>query len=217
MAILLPCDLSTWPSVMSYLKVLASGLDTIHDAIVIFLQIHDLCNIAILHPEDARIHNDQMFDHLYEVIENQFSEEDKKRFLKKTLPCIAKFAASLPTLKSDKFDYLIASRAAKLDLDRRFVASLIANAFLSTLPLKAKELMPKNMPDVTFATLFPNLSTDFCSALRFKGFLEYFDVLEDEIPLGKISYELQVKSSKSPKVSTKLPIFILILMDSFFI
>ena len=41
MAILLPCDLSTWPSVMSYLKVLASGLDTIHDAIVIFLQIHD--------------------------------------------------------------------------------------------------------------------------------------------------------------------------------
>ena len=197
MAILLPSDLSTWPSVISYLKVLASGLDTIHDVIVILLQIHDLCNIAILHPEDARPHNEQMFDHLYEVIENQFSEEDKERFLKKTLPCIARFAAALPNVKTSKFEYLITSRASKFDLDRRFVASLAANAFLSTLPLKAKELWPQNMPDLTFATLFPNLSNDFCSALRFKGFLEYFDILEEEGPCGKVSYELHVKSMKN--------------------
>lgn len=196
MGILLPCDLSTWPSVTSYLSVLASGLDSVQDAIVILLQIHDLCNVAILNNDDVRDHNEHMFDHLYEVIEHQFSPEDRQRFLKKTLPCIAKFAEALPQLRPNKFEYILASRPTKLQLDRRFVASLAANAFMSTLPLKAKELWPFGMPDITFATLFPVLSNDFCSALRFKGFLEYFDILEEEGPCGRISYELLIKSPK---------------------
>ena len=55
MGILLPCDLSTWPSVVSYLNVLTSGLDSIQDVIVVLLQIHDLCNISIFNDEeDAR-------------------------------------------------------------------------------------------------------------------------------------------------------------------
>ena len=52
MGILLPCDLSTWPSVVSYLNVLTSGLDSIQDVIVVLLQIHDLCNISIFNDED---------------------------------------------------------------------------------------------------------------------------------------------------------------------
>jgi hypothetical protein len=82
-------------------------------------------------------------------------------------------------------------------LDRRFVASLAANAFMSTLPLKAKGLWPLEMPDVTFASLFPSLSSDFCSAIRFKGFLEYFDILDEEGPCGRVSYELCMKSTKN--------------------
>ena len=196
MSILLPCDLSTWPSVTSYLNVLASGLDTVQDVIVILLQIHDLCNVAILNEEDARFHDNHMFDHLFEVIENQFSPVDRERFLKKTLPCMARYAAALPQLRPAKFEYFLASRPGKVHMDRRFVASLAANAFMSTLPLKAKELWPHGMPDVTFATLFPALSADFVSALRFKGFLEYFDILEEEGPCGRISFELKVKSTK---------------------
>lgn len=199
MPILLPCDLATWPSVVSYLNVIASGLDTVQDVIVILLQIHDLCNVSVF--DETREHNEHIFDHLFEVIEHQFSPEDRQRFLKKTLPCIARYASALPELKPTKFEYLLASRPAKLHLDRKFVAALIANAFMSTLPLKAKELMPFGMPDVTFATLFPCLSSDFCSALRFKGFLEYFDVLEEEGPCGHVTYELQVKSIRErPKL-----------------
>ncbi len=197
----MPCDLTTWSSVTSYLNVLASGLDNIHDVIVVFLQIHDLCNVAILDENDAREHNEHMFDHLYEVIEHQFSPGDRERFLKKTLPCIARCAAALPDLRPTKYEYILASRACSLHLDRRFVASLAANAFLSTLPLKAKELWPRGMPDLTFATLFPTLSSDFCSALRFKGFLEYFDILEDEVPYGFVNYELVVKSLKDKPLS----------------
>ena len=93
MGILLPCDLSTWPSVVSYLNVLASGLDSIQDVIVVLLQIHDLCNVDIFNDEDgARDHNENMFDHLYQVIETQFSPEDQERFLKKTLPCLARYS-----------------------------------------------------------------------------------------------------------------------------
>jgi hypothetical protein len=110
-----------------------------------------------------------MFDHLFQVIEHQFSPEDKERFLKKTLPCLARYAIALPDLKPPKFEYILASKPTKFNLDRKFVASLAANAFVSSLCKKSKRLWPHGLPDITFATLFPLLSSDFCSALRFKG------------------------------------------------
>jgi hypothetical protein len=100
MSILLPCDLATWPSVTSYLSVLASGLENIQDVIVILLHLHDLSNIAILDTSPVRPHNDELFDELFQVIEHQFSTEDRHRFLSKTLPCMAKYAAALPQLRS---------------------------------------------------------------------------------------------------------------------
>ena len=120
--------------------------------------------------------------------------QDRTRFLKKTLPCIAKYAGALPELKPQQsdFDYILASKSANVKLDRRFVASLAANAFLSTLPVKSKNLWPLNMPDLSFHTLFPSLNKNFISALRFKGFLEYFDLLEEEGPCGRISYNLKI-------------------------
>ena len=75
MSILLPCELSTWSSVTSYLEVLTSGLDSVQDVMVALLQIHDLCNVAILNPEDARPHDECMFDEFYEVIEHQFTDQ----------------------------------------------------------------------------------------------------------------------------------------------
>ncbi len=195
--VLLPCDLSTWPPVSQYLSVLASGLDSIQDAIVVFLQIHDLCNVPVLSNTPARRHDEHIFDELLTVIDRQFPPQDRERFLKKTLPCIARYAGALPQLqRSAKFNLTLASQPHKLELDRRFVASLAANAFLSTLPLRGKGLLPLGLPDLTFATLFPGLSTDFCSALRFKSFLEYFDILEEEGPCGKVSYELHVLKDK---------------------
>ena len=117
----------------------------------------------------ARNHDENMFDHLFQVIEHQFSPEDKERFLKKTLPCLARYAIALPDLKPPKFEYILASKPTKFNLDRKFVASLAANAFVSSLCKKSKRLWPHGLPDITFATLFPLLSSDFCSALRFKG------------------------------------------------
>ena len=92
-----------------------------------------------------------------------------ERFLKKTLPCLARYAIALPELKPPKFEYILASNPTKFNLDRKFVASLAANAFVSSLCKKSKRLWPHGLPDITFATLFPLLSSDFCSALRFKG------------------------------------------------
>ena len=92
-----------------------------------------------------------------------------ERFLKKTLPCLARYAIALPDLKPPKFEYILASKPTKFNLDRKFVASLAANAFVSSLCKKSKRLWPHGLPDITFATLFPLLSSDFCSALRFKG------------------------------------------------
>ena len=209
MSILLPCELSTWSSVTSYLEVLASGLDSVQDVMVAMLQIHDLCNVAILNPEDARPHDECMFDEFYEVIQHQFTDQDRTRFLKKTLPCIAKYAGALPELKptcQSDFDYILASKSANVKLDRRFVASIAANAFLSTLPVKSKNLWPLNMPDLSFHTLFPSLNKNFISALRFKGFLEYFDLLEEEGPCGRISYNLKINNTKQfhEKNNTKL-------------
>ena len=68
MGILLPCDLSTWPSVVSYLNVLTSGLDSIQDVIVVLLQIHDLCNISIFNDEDdARYGKYQLWSFKLEI------------------------------------------------------------------------------------------------------------------------------------------------------
>ena len=62
--------------------------------------------------------------------------------------------------------------------------------------MKCKDVWPLNMPDLSFQTLFPSLNKDFISALRFKGFLEYFDLLEEEGPCGKISYNLKNRPIK---------------------
>ena len=113
-----------------------------------------------------------------------------------------RYATALPQLKPPKFEYILASRPSRLNLDRKFVASLAANAFMSSLCLKSKRLWPHGLPDVTFATLFPSLSTDFCSALRFKGFLEYFDILQDEGgPCGRVCYELHINPIRKEIVS----------------
>ena len=76
--------------------------------------------------------------------------------------------------------------------------------FMLSLCKKSKKLWPHGLRDVTFETLFPCLSTDFCSAIRFKGFLEYFDILQEEGgPCGRISYELHVNAIRKDTLEEK--------------
>ena len=54
-----------------------------------------------------------------------------------TVPCMARYAISLQELRpSAGFGYCLSSVASSLALDRRFVASLVANAFFSTFPYR---------------------------------------------------------------------------------
>ncbi len=73
--------------------------------------------------------------------------------------------------------------------DRRFVASLIANAFFSTFPKGHQSTILKLVvPRLSFKTLFGNLHESLDQAFRLRNLLNYFDILQAE---GKFySYNL---------------------------
>ncbi len=67
------------------------------------------------------------------------------------------------------------------------MASVAANAFFSTLPGRMCKSTTLSIGErVSFKTLFGKLDSSLDQALRFRHFLNYFDVLDVEEPWGHV-------------------------------
>lgn len=170
MEVTLPCDLPTWEAVQEYLMVLQSGDITVEEMIVAMLRIYDICNIkpgsgdgtATACVEIGEL-DESIFDNFREVVENSFSPRERERFMSRTLPCMARYAIALKELKpkSNPFSYQLKGYESSLGLDRRFVASLVANIFFSTMVRRpgisddeSIGIPELEASDVTFTTIF---------------------------------------------------------------
>ena len=189
---ILPCDLPLWPKAQELLVSLQSSttMDQVADCMI---KLHALCNVA----SDVNFKEDESeFEREIRIfqfiVENQFTAEERERFMSRTLPCMARFAVSLAELRpttykedlegvslrlskplapSSKRRSLPASKICKqVNLDRRFVASIAANAFFSTLPrTSAQELgLQMRHERVSFHVLFDSLHCSVDQAFRWE-------------------------------------------------
>ena len=161
----------------------------VDEAIEAMRRVRRLCDLSV--NDGAKTAPDDRLGALREVVATQFSDRESRRFVEQTLPCISRFAVSLRELRPTKvkFRYSLSGvrSSASQSLDRRFVASLLANAFLSTLPLRSSNAIPA-LPEFSFRGLFGNIKQSYVQASRLRSLLNYFDVLNAEEPLGHVVF-----------------------------
>ena len=155
-------------------------------------RVRRLCDLSVNDGSKAA-QNDDRLGSLREVVATQFSDRESRRFVEQTLPCISRFAVSLRELRPSKvkFRYSLSGvrscASSQQSLDRRFVASVLANAFLSTPPVRSTRAIPA-LPEFSFRSLFGNLKQSYMQASRLRSLLNYFDVLNAEEPLGHVVF-----------------------------
>ena len=158
-------------------------------------RVRRICDLSASDGSTAVV--DDELGALREVVATQFSDRESRRFVEQTLPCISRFAVSLRELRPAKvrFRYSLSGvrSAASQSLDRRFVASLLANAFLSALPTRSPGAMPA-LPEFSFRSLFGNIKRSYMQASRLRSLLNYFDVLHAEEPLGHVVFARHIAS-----------------------
>ncbi|XP_022093463.1 uncharacterized protein LOC110980795 isoform X2 [Acanthaster planci] len=129
-------------------------------------------------------------------LEHVASEAEQERFFQRVLPTIARLAGHIEAWRpQEAIQYMVQQQESSVCLDRRFVASVVANAFLCTFP---KQPNPQ-LNSINFDEFFQFLicsSTKNSQAAKLRCILNYFDRLADvdmERDLtGQISYIRQV-------------------------
>ena len=194
--VILPCDLPLWPNAQELLAKL-QRVAYISEAIDLMLELHKLCNIAAFDEdkEDEVLIQKELRTFQF-IIERQFTENERDRFLSRTLPCLARFAVSLKELKPCKNgdNLLICLQGEKescANFDRRFVASIAANFFFSTFPRSSSDCLNLKLihDRISFHLLFGQLHSSVNQAFRLRNFLNYFDILDEEEPWGHLKIE----------------------------
>ena len=159
-------------------------------------RVRRICDLSASGGAKAAAVDDELAA-LRDVVATQFSDRESRRFVEQTLPCISRFAVSLRELRPAKvrFRYSLSGvrSGASQSLDRRFVASLLANAFLSALPTRSPGAIPA-LPEFSFRSLFGNIKRSYMQASRLRSLLNYFDVLNAEEPLGHVVFARHIAS-----------------------
>ena len=231
--LVLPSDLSTWTAVQEYLMILQAGDVTPDEMVVAMLRIYDICNVAPASGNGdgaAGEMDESIFDDFRDLVQTQFSSRERNRFLSRTLPCMARYAVALGELRPTnhgRFDYCLRSLTPyERHLDRRFLASVIANIFFSTFPRRPVSKTGFNCPDlVTGNVSFTTIFGDGKSALKteksrqlLKKVLNYFDVLDRDEPCGHLDVYRQkselldlptLQLLKERKLKPLSPVFIM--------
>lgn len=194
--VVLPCDLPYWPAVQSLLLELQHVDDT-DDLVRIMARIQAISNVSV---DPAITRPDHSLEAFRSIVADQFPLPERARFFVRTLPCMARYAVSLKELKpSSGLPYCLRGFPSEHSLDRRFVSSLVANAFFSTFAYRPPNLLP-SLADLSFSTLFGRLDHLLPQALRLRAFLNYFDILDVEEPCGHVVFTRRSNVKAKPIV-----------------
>ena len=199
--VLLPSDLPSWRCVQESILALQDVQSTDH-MVAVMIRIHNLSRISIEiqggEEEERNAAFARSVNCFKDIVDNQFSDHERERFLSRTLTCIAKFAISLQELQPRQgLKFCLENTTTLQKLDRRFVASLVANAFLSTFPFRSASLRP-HLGDVSFQALFGDLSHSMHQAQRLKNMLNYFDILDVEEAVGHVTFARSFSKQQGP-------------------
>ena len=194
--VILPCDLPLWPKAQELLVKL-QRVAYVSEAIDLMLELHHLCNIAAFEErKEDEISVQKELRAFQFIVERQFSDVERDRFVSRTLPCLARFAVSLAELKpaannGENLRISLRGSVSRANFDRRFVASIVANFFFSTFPRSSADRLDlRLMHDrVSFHALFGQLHASVNQAFRLRNFLNYFDILDEEEPWGHLMIE----------------------------
>eukprot|EP00096_Caligus_rogercresseyi_P009311 TRINITY_DN3140_c0_g1_i1.p1 TRINITY_DN3140_c0_g1~~TRINITY_DN3140_c0_g1_i1.p1 ORF type:complete len:670 (-),score=125.83 TRINITY_DN3140_c0_g1_i1:159-2168(-) len=208
--VLLPSDLPSWKSIQNRLWTIQSAPGSLlkdRKYVKILAEIREISDISFANDKKAL----KSFEDFVYVIEKRFNDADRSRFFHQTLPYMARYAMSLKELAPRKkrkktknqeteecgggLCFSISKTNETTTLDRRFVASLIANAFFSTFP-KREVHIGLMVPTFRFENLFPSIRRSLSDGLRFKNLLNYFSILESEDAYGFVHYTRQYDLTK---------------------
>ncbi|XP_049856905.1 uncharacterized protein LOC126336855 isoform X1 [Schistocerca gregaria] len=191
--VMLPCDLPWWPTVQRHLTQLALAR-TPQELVDGMQKIHTMCNISLDPDEEGT--DDGLFEGLKTFLEEDLSIEEQNHFLGTTAPAMVQRALQLKQLKPPSgLHFSLQQQADRVELDRNFVASLLAHAFFSTFPKRTSKTHP-TLQDSNFTHFFKHLNKTSQKA-KLKSILHYFDSLEGNgVPEGNMIFSRMVMTSK---------------------
>ncbi|XP_069678692.1 uncharacterized protein [Periplaneta americana] len=192
--VILPCDLPWWPTVQRHLTQLSLARNS-KDLIEGMQKIHNMCNVG-LDPDDEDKMDPNIFTGLEMFLDSDMTEEERCHFLETTAPSIVHRALQLKQLKpAGGMRFSLQQQADRVELQRGFVASLLAHAFFSTFPKRTLKTHP-TLQDFNFTNFFRHLDMN-CQKAKLRSILHYFDKLEvDGEPQGTVTYSRKVMTSK---------------------
>ncbi|CAB4054178.1 PARG [Lepeophtheirus salmonis] len=193
--VLLPCELPSWKSIQNRLWAIQSGKNIFKDRkyVKILAEIREISDFTFANDKKAL----KSFEELIHVVEKRFNDADRQRFFGQTLPYMArkkKNGGVNGCTESGGLCFSLSKTNETTSLDRRFVASLVANAFFSTFP-KREKFLGLMVSNFRFENLFPNIRRSLTDGLRFKNLLNYFSILEAEDAYGFIHFTRQYETA----------------------
>ncbi|XP_066266530.1 uncharacterized protein [Branchiostoma lanceolatum] len=207
--VIFPCDLPTW----SDLKLLLQGLKTVKtsdDLVSALDHVYEVAHSRQKVPKRGKHsrrargrkppkrERDSHVSGLAWFLQNVLDERERRDFFGKTLPCIADRALELETLKpADGLNVSQRQRGGLVVLQRRFVASVVAHAFLCTFPKGRGRSAALNQ--INFTNFFNVIHVGGrreTQTAKLRCILHYFERLAEDPdgPPGCISFTRKVLS-----------------------
>ncbi|XP_067118554.1 uncharacterized protein [Centruroides vittatus] len=186
--VLLPCDMPSWIDVQRHLSHLRLARNP--DELIAGMQkIYGICSIN-LDPDEMANSSDPLRFEAFRSYLTDLPETDRAKFFKVILPNLVNNAVRLKLLKSlDGFQFSLQQEDKMICMDRKFAASLIANAFFSTFPKRTHKTHP-TLQDFNFGDFFVHLKRPE-QQQKLRYFLYYFEVMDAEEPIGNIKFYRQ--------------------------
>lgn len=186
--VLLPCDMPSWIDVQRHLSHLRLARNP--DELITGMQkIHAMCSIN-LDPDEMSSPPDPLRFEAFKTYLTDLPEADRTKFFKVTLPNLVNNAIRLKILKSiEGFQFSLQQEDKMISVDRKFIASLIANAFFSTFPKRTHKTHP-TLQDFNFGDFFLHLKRPE-QQQKLRYFLHYFEIIDAEDLHGNIKFYRQ--------------------------
>ncbi|KAF5300802.1 hypothetical protein FQR65_LT09105 [Abscondita terminalis] len=127
---------------------------------------------------------------LHYFLDEFLDSDQNQHFFSFTLPGIIKLALKLPELLPQDVYILSQKKVSSITLSQIQIASLLANAFLSTFPCKSSLC-----PGINFSRLFSShsrIKRIKCVSEKLKSICHYFDRIIRKEPNGIVSFERKV-------------------------
>lgn len=125
------------------------------------------------------------------------TKEETDRIFKHTLPGIISLALRLPEIVTQPPVLLSRQKTQSISLSQLQIASLLANAFLSTFPRRNTQTSQlgrselANYPDINFVGLLGNHDGSMVME-KIRCILNYFDQVADKEPTGTVTFTREV-------------------------